>query len=214
MPARATVFSRHRGLVRDLTAHRTLGLRLALGQQPAVALVAITHALAEQTFYHAADGWSCLEVRMTASSLGHYAEGIGEAATAKELDERHRAWAVRLPKSQDALWDFVVALDSEERMSLLAHCIAGTVHAVQQRWDSKRHALALADMLAEAMSLDMTAHWQPTLRSYLSRVTKAQIAQAVREGVSDEAAERIKGLKKEPMAKAAEELLAVLTTEV
>jgi ParB family chromosome partitioning protein len=32
-------------LVRDLTAHRTLGLRLALGEQPDIALLAVTHAL-------------------------------------------------------------------------------------------------------------------------------------------------------------------------
>ena len=33
-------------LIRDLTAHRTLGLRLALGEQPDTALIAVTHALA------------------------------------------------------------------------------------------------------------------------------------------------------------------------
>ncbi|GAB1715804.1 MAG: hypothetical protein NTAFB05_08460 [Nitrobacter sp.] len=36
-------------LVRDLTAQRTLGLRLALGEQPDMALIAVTHALAAQT---------------------------------------------------------------------------------------------------------------------------------------------------------------------
>ena len=38
-------------LVADLTAHRTLGLRLALSDQPDVALVAVTHAMLAQTFY-------------------------------------------------------------------------------------------------------------------------------------------------------------------
>lgn len=33
-------------LARDLTAHRTLGLRFALGEQPEIALIAVTHALA------------------------------------------------------------------------------------------------------------------------------------------------------------------------
>ena len=46
------------------------------------------------------------------------------------------------------------------------------------------------------------------MRSYLGRVTKAQIAEAVREGVSDEAAHRMAGMKKQPMAEAAEQLLA------
>ena len=42
-------------LIRDLTAHRTLGLRLALGEHPEVAVVAVTHALAAQIFYRGAD---------------------------------------------------------------------------------------------------------------------------------------------------------------
>jgi ParB family transcriptional regulator, chromosome partitioning protein len=42
-------------LVRDLTAHRTLGLRLNLSEQPEVALVAATHALSAQIFYLGAD---------------------------------------------------------------------------------------------------------------------------------------------------------------
>jgi len=195
-------------LVRDLTAHRTLALRLVLGEQPAVALIALTHSLAVQTFYHAANDESCLEVRMTASPLTHHADGISEAAAAQALEERHRAWAERVPSDSDDLWDFVASLDDVERMGLLAHCVAGTVYAVQQRWDTKRRSLALADTLAEAVELDMAAYWQPTVDRYLGRVTKAHITQAVQEGVSVEAAERIVGLKKQPMAEAAEELLA------
>src|SRR3546814_16954960 len=95
-------------LVRDLTAHRTLALRLELGDQPVVALIALTHALASQTFYHAADDQSCLEVHMTASPLTHHAEGIGETAAAKALEERHRAWAERVPRNSDELWDFEI----------------------------------------------------------------------------------------------------------
>lgn len=49
-------------LIRDLTSHRTLGLRLALGEQPDMALIAVTHALASQTFYRGVDA-ACLEIR-------------------------------------------------------------------------------------------------------------------------------------------------------
>ena len=195
-------------LVRDLTAHRTLALRLVLGEQPAVALLALTHALASQTFYYSAAELSCLEIRMTTSPLGHHAEGIGETAPAKALEERHRTWAERVPRNSDDLWDFVAALEDEERIGLLAHCVAGSVYAVQQRWDTKRGSLALVRTIADAVSLNMADHWEPTVDSYLGRVTKAHIRQAVQEGVSSEAAERINGLKKQPMAKAAEDLLA------
>lgn len=145
---------------------------------------------------------------MTASPLTDHADGIGETEAAKALEERHHAWAERVPTSSDDLWDFVAILDDEERMSLLAHCVAGTVYAVQQRWETKGHSLALVDTLVEAVSLNMAAHWEPTVGSYLGRVTKAHIMQAVHEGASGEAAKRIAELKKQPMARAAEELLA------
>jgi ParB family chromosome partitioning protein len=54
----------------------------------------------------------------------------------------------------------------------------------------------------------MTAHWAPTVRTYLHRVTKANNLAAVREAISDEAAQRLSGMKKQPMAEAVEQLLA------
>jgi ParB family chromosome partitioning protein len=58
------------------------------------------------------------------------------------------------------------------------------------------------------VALDMTAHWTPTVRTYLGRVTKAQILAAVREAVGEDAAEQIADKKKQEMAEKAEPLLA------
>jgi ParB family chromosome partitioning protein len=74
--------------------------------------------------------------------------------------------------------------------------------------DRERIAMATADRLAEAVSLDMTAHWVPTARTYFGRVTKPHILAAVREAVSIEAADRMADMKKQDMAEAAEQLLA------
>lgn len=195
-------------LIRDLTAHRTLGLRLALGENPDVALIAVTHALAAQTFYRGHDTGSCLDLSPVSTPLGGHADGIEDTEGGKALADRHAAWAGRMPQDAGALWGFVVALDHDSRMSLFAHCAALTVFAVKQPWDRKPGALATADNLAQAVALDMTAHWRPTARTYLGRVSKAQIVEAVREGVSEEAAHRIAGMKKQAMAEAAEQLLA------
>jgi ParB family transcriptional regulator, chromosome partitioning protein len=54
----------------------------------------------------------------------------------------------------------------------------------------------------------MTGYWRPTVRTYLARITKARILEAVREAVSDEAADRMAQMKKQDMAEAAEQLLA------
>ena len=58
------------------------------------------------------------------------------------------------------------------------------------------------------MTLDMTAHWTATVRSYFGRVTKAHILAAVRDALGDEAAEQIADKKKMEMAEAAAQLLA------
>lgn len=194
-------------LIRDLTAHRTLGLRLALGEQPDMALVAVVHALAAQTFYRGGEA-SCLEIRLTSAYLASHADGIEDTPAAKALADRHAGWASDMPRDVVDLWAFVAGLDNASLMALLAHCAAMTVNAVRLPWEQKPNARATAEKLATATTLDMTAHWTPTGQTYLGRVTKAHILAAVREAVSDEAAERIASLKKTEMAQAAEQLLA------
>jgi ParB family chromosome partitioning protein len=193
-------------LIRDLTAHRTLGLRLALGEQPDVALIATIHAMVAQTFYH--QDVSCLDIRPNSPALAGHSEGIEDTAAAKALADRHDRWAAQLPKSPSDLWSFVAEIDHDSRMALFAHCAALTVFAVKVPWEKKPRAWATADTIATVVGLDMTAHWSPTVRSYFGRVTKDGIMSAVREAVGAEAAERIAGMKKEAMAVTAEQLLA------
>lgn len=193
-------------LIRDLTAHRTLGLRLALGEQPDLALIAVTHALAAQTFYRSGDA-HCLDIRPISSPLGGHADGIEDTAAAKALADRHAGWAGDMPRDVADLWGFIAGLDHASVLALFAHCVSLTVNAVKLPWERKPRALETADKLATALTLDMTAHWTPTVRTYLGRVTKALILDAVRDAVGDEAADRIASMKKQPMAEAAEQLL-------
>jgi len=196
-------------LIRDLTARRTMALRLALGEQPDIALIAVTHALAAQTFYRGGGEAHCLEIRPVSASLGGHADGIEDTAEAKALADRHAGWAADMPRDVADLWGFIAGLDHASVMALFAHCAAQTINAVKQPWEhNKRRAHETADKLATAVALDMTAHWTPTVRAYLGRVTKAQVLAAVREALGDDAAERIAGLKKQAMAETAEQLLA------
>lgn len=196
-------------LIRDLTAHRTLGLRLALGEQPDMALIAVIHTLAAQTFYRGGSTAHCLEISPTSNYLAAHADGIEDTAAAKMLNDRHAGWAADMPRDVADLWGFVAGLDHVSLMALLAHCASLTVNAVKLPWESsKRRAHETADKLATAVTLDMTAHWTPTVRSYFGRITKAHIVAAVREALGDEAAERIADKKKVEMAEAAEQLLA------
>ena len=193
-------------LIRDLTAHRTLGLRLALGEHPEVAVVAVTHALAAQIFYRGADA-HVIDIRPVSTVLASHADGIEDTKAGKAWADHHARWAAQMPRDVADLWAFVVEFDHDSRMALFAHCVALTINAVRQPSERRPRAVATADRLAEAVSLDMTAHWTPTVRTYLGRVTKPHILAAVREAVSDEAADRMADMKKQDMAEAAEQLL-------
>jgi ParB family chromosome partitioning protein len=194
-------------LIRDLTAHRTLGLRLALSEQPEIAIVAVTHALASQIFYRGADA-HVLDVRPVSTMLAAHADGIEDTKAGKMWTDQHARWAGQMPRDVSGLWAFVFELHHDSRMALFAHCVALTVNAVRLPSERRPRAMATADRLAEAVSLDMTAHWRPRARTYLGRVTKSHILAAVREAVSDEAATRMADMKKQDMAEAAEQLLA------
>jgi ParB family chromosome partitioning protein len=194
-------------LIRDLTAHRTLGLRLALREHPDDAIVAVTHALAAQIFYRGADA-HVLDIRPTSTMLASHADGIEDTQGGKTWADHHARWAAQMPRDVNDLWPFVVELDHDSRMALFAHCVALTVNAVKLPSERKPRAMVTADRLAEAVSLDMTGYWRPTVRTYLGRVTKTHILAAVREGASEEAAIRMGDMKKQAMAEAAEQLLA------
>jgi ParB family chromosome partitioning protein len=100
----------------------------------------------------------------------------------------------------------VEASQAEVDGELLAHCVSLTANAARTRGcraESEAHAAALA----HGLSLDMTAYWQPTAASYFGRVSNERIVQAVREGVSDQAAENIARMKKQAMAEAADAAL-------
>jgi ParB family chromosome partitioning protein len=194
-------------LTRDLSAHRTLALRVALADHPEIALIALTQTLAAQLFYSYAEA-GCLEVRPTVTPLGSHADGIEDTPLAARASEQHEAWAERMPRDVADLWGFIVAMDNDKRVALLAHCAARTVNALRLPWDRKPRSLQTADKLAGALALDMAKDWTPTVDSYLGRVTKAHIIEAVTEGVSEDAARRIADMKKPDMAQTAEQLLA------
>ena len=117
-------------LIRDLTAHRTLGLRLALSEQPEVAVVAVTHALSAQIFYRGADA-HVLDIRPVSAVLASHADGIEDTKAGRAWADHHARWAAQMPRDVSELWTFVVELDHDSRMALFAHCVALTANVVR-----------------------------------------------------------------------------------
>ncbi|MGR9281427.1 ParB/RepB/Spo0J family partition protein [Rhizobium johnstonii] len=205
-------------LVIELTAYRTLALRNAVAQNPHVAVTALLHKLVSDTFmtrmYTGAMEAGVKHIFFPAQD-----DALKDSPSARALHDRHTAWAGDIPKEDDALWDWLAALDDASRMALLAHCVSYGVNALYERPNPHSAGgvsqqtldmrLAQADRLTRATGLDLVeAGWRPTFGNYLNRVTKPRILQAVREGAGEQAAQLIDHLKKGDMAKEAERLLA------
>ena len=195
-------------LLTELTAHRTLALRNAMGEHPEVAFLAALHALCLRLFY----GYglnSCLDLDVKSVTFNAQAPGLNDTAVARTLTDRHQFWLASLPKQPDDLWATLSRLDVPRQQSLFAHCIGLSVNGVHEAYSRRPQALAHADVLAKVVDLDMAAAgWTPTVDTYLGRVTKARILQAVREAKGEQAAQLIDHLKKGEMAEKVEVLLA------
>lgn len=205
-------------LVMELTAHRTLALRDAVACHAEVAMTALLHKLCLDAFYQTYVP-GCLEAGVRHPQLPAQAPDLNDSASAKSTADRHAAWKADMPADDQALWDWLVALDDASRRSLLAHCVSFGVNALFEKVDryggsgvtahGLQRRLDQADRLARAVNLDMAeVGWRPTVDNYFGRVTKSRILEAVRESKGEAAVQLIDHLKKSEMAKEAERLLA------
>ncbi|NYZ16891.1 ParB N-terminal domain-containing protein [Azospirillum sp. RWY-5-1] len=195
-------------LLIELSVHRTLALRDALANDPDTAFLAALHALCLRTFTQR-PGASCLELELKSAGFGVQPSDLAASAAARSIDARQRAWSAQLPSEPAALWETLLGFDGDSRAALFAHCVSFGVNAVHEPWNRAPQRAAHADLLAGAVGLDMAAAgWTATVDSYLGRVPKARILEAVREARGPEAAQLIDHLRKPDMAKEAERLLA------
>ena len=205
-------------LIMELTAHRTLALREAIGRSPDVALTLLLLKLVTDTFRTSSATGSCLEASVRHVYMSAQASDLKDSIVAKLVDERHAAWEADLPLGDDAaLWDYLSVLDQSSRLALLAHCLSFGINALHEKVNpygagisasGLTRRMAHADLVARAVDLDMVeAGWEPTVDGYLNRVPKARILEAVREAKGDSTAQLLDHLKKGEMATEAERLL-------
>jgi ParB family chromosome partitioning protein len=199
--ARANGYSN--AILLDLAAHRTAALRELLVQHPDMALLSLLHALVVALFYEGE--CSFLEITAHTVDLNRVSKSVVDGKAGQHFQARHVSWLERLP-AREACWAWLEGLAPEERSALLAHCVGLTLSALDV---SREHEDD--DALAVALRLDMCAWWRPTRANFLDRLTKNEILAAVQEGVSQRAAWRLAGMKKDRMSKEAEKLLGGTT---
>lgn len=83
----------------ELTAHRTLALREAIGRSPDVALTLLLLKLVTDTFRTSSASGSCLEASVRHVYMAAQAPDLKDTVVAKLVDERHAAWEADLPSA-------------------------------------------------------------------------------------------------------------------
>jgi ParB family chromosome partitioning protein len=196
-------------LIEDLTAHRTMALRVMMTENTSIALATLAHALALPLFYGSQfKVESCLDMRIISRNLRSSAGGVSESKAATAMATHEEAWRNGLPGDEADLFGWLCKQDADTITRLLAYCAAQSVDAVRGKFDrADCPRLKHGDDVATALDLDMKQWWKATKGTYFGRVSKASILEAVTEGVASYAARDLAKLKKDALADSAEERL-------
>ena len=194
-------------LLADLEAHRTAGLQAAIAGQSELAVRVLLHALATDAFY-SRYGETVMALHVYPPALASACPGIADSPARQTMSAAEDAWRSRLPREHGALWGWLQDQDATTLLDLLAVCVARTVNAGSCTWTTPEGEQCIAAQVATAAGLDMRQCWSSTKDSYLGRVPKALILDAVREGAGASVANRIARSKKEVMVADAEQVLA------
>ena len=190
-------------LLRRLTAYRTMALQVAVAERPDIALVALTHRMLLRAFFKSGvSAASVVQVDTKETVLDQYAPDLTACKAHGVLAERAETLRAVLPDDPTMLFAWLLQQPLPEVMCLCAYCVALSLNGV-----SAEESSPMTDALAAAAGLDMREWWAPTAQNYLGSISRAQILEAVREAVSPEAAAALTGLKKSPLAEAAEKRL-------
>jgi ParB family transcriptional regulator, chromosome partitioning protein len=189
-------------LMGSLTAHRTVALQVELVRRPELALAALLHRLIGERFYGRLRVESPVQITCQDPELRTFADDIEGSRAFRERMVLLESVRAQLPEDPQRLWEWVRARSMSEQLEILAICIAPTINGTT----TPAHSESLIDFLASAAQLDMSQWWSVTT-TYLERIQKMQIREAVREGVSAEAAAPLESLKKKALVESAQRKL-------
>jgi ParB family chromosome partitioning protein len=163
-------------LIESLTAHRSAALNAELMRRPDVALAALIASIVPKIFGLGYANDSTLQINFSKQSL-HRVEGSpAEAVIEDELEK----WSSILQDPEE-LFTWCLRWGQKELLQLLAYCVAQSVDVVETKKPHSARRIAFADNLALALNLDMNKWFKPTAENYFSKVSKAQILEALQE---------------------------------
>jgi ParB family chromosome partitioning protein len=141
------------------------------------------------------------------STQPHLAEAAASPAV-QALSEQKTAWLQRLPKTPNALWQWILVQAPDTLLDLLAFCAALSLNGIKTKSDAAPTRLHHADAVATALNMDMRKWFTPTADNFFSKVSKPHILEAMTEAGKAPNSNAPAKLKKGPLAELAEKTLA------
>jgi ParB family transcriptional regulator, chromosome partitioning protein len=193
-------------LLRRLAAHRTAAMQAMLSANTKVAVAALAHVLIQRAF---GDDYNpnrpALQIVLQASShaLSAVADDLKASRACQAIEASKASWRERLPEQRNEWFGWLIDLPQDELLDLLALCTSLTLNALPSVG-----AAYEANKIAEAVGLDMADWWEPTAEGYLNHVSKAQIAQALKEAGPELIEEGMGAMKKDVLVVKAASRLA------
>ena len=163
----------------SLLAHRTVALQAHVAQRPSLALRLLAQALIlnhTNAAYRAPLG---LRLSQPATLSYQLEQETKDGPARRLLNEAHERRGDHQPGETHALLPWLLAMEDAQVLDLLAPLVAGGIDAGSTDWT--RDGNGLQAQAAAAAGFDAGPYWTPDTETYFGRVTKAQIAGAVRE---------------------------------
>ncbi|MDX9668628.1 ParB/Srx family N-terminal domain-containing protein [Pseudomonas sp. P5_152] len=192
-------------MARQLTAHKTAALQVAIASDPKLALASTLHRLVMSVFHNQRWYAGALPVNVSIEqtpNLEEYATDVGNSSACKNFEKLVSPWRKRLPNDPAKLFTVLLKLSMTDLNQLLAVCVALSTNVIASR---ATDGTTGSDALARTCKLDMSKSWVATAESYFSQVPKRLVLEAVKEFAPDQV-ERLSNLRKGEISIEAEKL--------
>ncbi|MGN8154875.1 hypothetical protein ACTJK5_21585 [Agrobacterium sp. 22094] len=158
---------------------RTAALRLEFANNHYVALASVVHGLLLQTVLTHSRDHSCLDIVLTSKSVEASMKAPGSSLALTGLSKLAERFGDHVPGNPADIFEWCLERDQHELVELLAFAAAHSIGAIKDKYDFRKTRRAHAEVLADALDLDMTNYLEAAAESYFHHLTRDGIEAAL-----------------------------------
>jgi ParB family chromosome partitioning protein len=166
------------GLVEQLTAQRSAALAAVLMDKPKEATLALYYTLICQVFFNGASAENVLQI----SAQQEYFSDVKGSKALDAIAARKKELQQKLP-AKGKLWEWMQnGKNAKTLQTVVSFCIAVSANCIQKKAHNPKHArFTSTQLVADLIGLDMKEWFTATAANYFSKVSKAQMSEALKD---------------------------------